>query len=123
MVAAPPPAPPAIVRAWSRDLDANRNVAAARLFAPHARVIQPGVDVRLAPKLAVAFQESLPCGGRIVRLLRQGNRVTAVFVLTERPKHRCDAPGVKAAAVFVVRNGRIVLWHQIPVPPDDRPTA
>jgi hypothetical protein len=123
MVAAPPPSPPAIVREWSRDLNANRNAAAAALFAPRARVIQPGVDVRLTPRLAVAFQESLPCGGRIVRLQQRGDRVTATFLLTERPKHRCDAPGVKAAAVFVVRAGKIVLWHQIPVPPDDKPTA
>jgi hypothetical protein len=125
MVAAPPPppSPPAIVRAWSRDLNADRNAAGAKLFAPHARVIQPGVDVRLTPKLAVAFEESLPCGGRIVELRRKGNRVTAIFLLTERPTHRCDAPGVKAAAMFVVRNGKIVLWHQIPVPADDKPTA
>jgi limonene-1,2-epoxide hydrolase len=123
MVAAPPPAPPAIVRAWSRDLNANRNAAAAKLFAPGARVIQPGIDVRLTPKLALAFQESLPCGGRIVELRRKGAQVTAIFVLTERPKHRCDAPGTKAAALFEVRNGKIVLWHQIPVPKDDKPTA
>lgn len=123
MVAAAPPPPPAIVRAWSRELNANHNAAAAKLFAPKARVIQPGVDVRLTPTLALAFQESLPCGGRILELRRKGTQVTAIFRLTERPGHRCDAPGGKAAAVFVVRDGKIVLWHQIPVPPDDRPTA
>jgi limonene-1,2-epoxide hydrolase len=123
MVAAPPPAPPAIVRAWSRDLNANRNAAAAKLFAPRARVVQPGVDVRLTPKLALAFQESLPCGGRILELRRKADQVTAIFLLTERPKHRCDAPGVKAAALFEIRAGKIVLWHQVPVPKDDRPTA
>src|SRR3954468_11529488 len=123
MVAAAPPSPPAIVRAWSRALNANQNASAAKLFAPKARVIQPGVDVRLTPKLALAFQESLPCGGRILELRRKGNQVTAIFRLTERPKHRCDAPGVKAAAVFVARAGRIVLGHQTPVPPDKKPTA
>ena len=116
MVAAPPPSPPAVVRAWSRDLNANDNEAAAALFARGARVSQPGVDVRLTPRLALAFNTSLPCGGRIVRLQRHGARVVATFVLTERPGHRCDGPGQKAAAVFVVRGGLIVRWQQIALP-------
>ena len=45
----------------------------------------------------------------------------ATFVLGQRPKHRCDAPGQKAAALFVIRNGKIVLWKQVPVP--QLPTA
>jgi limonene-1,2-epoxide hydrolase len=114
--------PAQVVRAWSRALNANHNVVAARLFAPNARIVQPGVDVRLDSRtLAVAFNESLPCAGKIVEMKVRGNRATAVFVLGERPKHRCDAPGVKAAAVFVVRDGKIVLWQQIPVP--EKPTA
>lgn len=121
MVAAPPPSPPAIVRAWSRDLNANDNQAAAALFARGARVIQPGVDVRLTAKLALAFNESLPCGGRITRIQRRGDHVTATFVLTERPGHRCDGPRQKAAALFVVRKGLIVRWQQVAVPPDAPP--
>ena len=122
MVAAtPPPSPPAVVRAWSRALNANDNAAAAALFAPRARVIQPGVDVLLSPRLALAFNQSLPCGGKIVRQTRKGDRVTVTFLLTERPRHRCDAPGVKAAAIFTVRRGKIVRWQQIAVP--ETPTA
>ena len=120
----PPPKPAAIVRAWSSYLNANDNESAAALFAPGARVIQPGVDVRLTPKLAVAFNESLPCGGAIARMTQKDNRVTAVFQLTERPRHRCDAPGAKAAAVFTIsKRGLIVRWQQIPVPRDKKPTA
>jgi hypothetical protein len=120
MVAAPPP-PPAIVRAWSRALNANDNEAAAALFARGARVVQPGVDVRLTPKLALAFNASLPCGGRIIRLRQHGERVVATFLLTERPGHRCDGPGQKAAALFVVRRGSIVRWQQVPVPATQPP--
>jgi hypothetical protein len=111
------------VRAWSRALNANDNEAAAALFAPRARVVQPGVDVRLTPQLAVAFNASLPCGGRITDLRVKGDRVTATFALTERPGHRCDAPRQKAAALFVVRRGLIVRWQQVPVPPPTRPPA
>jgi hypothetical protein len=124
VVAHQPPSPPAIVRAWSRALDANDNETAGKLFAPGARVIQPGVDVRVSPTLAVEFNASLPCGGKIVRLTRQGNRVTAVFLLVHRPKHTCDAPGQKAAAVFTIsKRGLIVRWQQIPVPAPKKPTA
>jgi hypothetical protein len=120
-----PPSPPAVVRAWSRALNANDNEAAAELFAPGARVIQPGVDVRVSPEVAVEFNASLPCGGRIVRMIRAGNRITAVFLLTERPKHTCDAPGQQAAAVFTIsKRGLIIRWEQVPVPAKTKkPTA
>jgi limonene-1,2-epoxide hydrolase len=114
MVAATPPSPPAIVRAWSKALNANDNKAAAALFAPGARLVQ-GVDVRLSPRLALAWNRSLPCGGTIVGLTRNGDRVRATFLLKERPKHTCDGPGEKAAAVFVVKKGKIVYWEQVPV--------
>jgi len=114
--------PAEVVRAWSRALNVNDNEHAARLFARNARVVQPGVDVRLnTHRLAVAFNNALPCAGRVVEISVKGNRATAVFVLGQRPKHRCDAPGVKAAALFVVRSGKIVLWQQVPVP--EKPAA
>jgi len=114
--------PAQVVRAWSHALNANDNEHAGRLFAPNARVVQPGVDVRLnSHALAVAFNNALPCAGLIVKLRVTGNRAIATFVLGQRPKHRCDAPGQKAAALFVIRGGKIVLWKQIPVP--EEPTA
>ena len=116
--------PAQVARAWSKALNANHNVAAAKLFAHNARVVQPGVDVRLSSRaLAVAFNDALPCAGRIVAIQVNGNRATATFVLGRRPKHRCDAPGAKAAAVFTVRNGKIVRWQQVAVPPSKGVTA
>jgi hypothetical protein len=118
--------PATLARAWSKDLNANRNAAAARLFAPNARVVQPGVDVRLTSRaLAIGFNDALPCAGRIVAIQVHGNRATATFVLGRRPKHHCSSPGVKAAALFVVRNGKIVLWQQVAVPDPNagKPTA
>lgn len=118
--------PAAVARAWSHDLNANRNAAAARLFAPNARVVQPGVDVRLTSRqLAIGFNDALPCAGRIVATTVHGDRVVATFVLGQRPKHHCSSPGVKAAALFVVRGGKITLWRQVAVPNPDagKPTA
>jgi limonene-1,2-epoxide hydrolase len=118
-------APKSVVRAWSNALNANDNVRAARLFAPGAHVIQPGIDVALQTRaLAVAFNNALPCAGKIVSITVKGNRATATFVLGQRPRHRCDAPGAKAAAVFTIVHGKIVRWQQIPVPPSAQgPTA
>jgi SnoaL-like protein len=118
MIVAPPPSPPAIVRAWSAALNRNDNASAALLFAPNARIIQGPLDVRLtSPQLALAFNSSLPCAGRITRITVKGDRATATFVLGKRPKHTCNATkGEKAAALFVVRDGKIVLWQEVPVP-------
>jgi limonene-1,2-epoxide hydrolase len=112
-----------VVRAWSAALNANHNAAAAKLFAPNAEIIQGTLDVRLtSPGLALAFNDSLPCAGRIVALKVTGLSARATFVLGQRPKHRCSGPGEKAAALIVVRAGKIVLWAQIPVP-SSKPTA
>ena len=109
--------PEAVARAWSKALNANDNAAAAKLFAHNAHVVQPGVDGFLSSRaIAIAFNASLPCGGRVVAVDVTGNRAVATFLLGERPKHHCDAPGVKAAALFVVRNGKITLWQQVAVP-------
>ena len=106
-----------VVRAWSRALNAGDNEAAAALFAPGARVVQGGLVTVLATHAdAVRWNRGLPCSGKIVDLERSGNDVTATFVLGDRPASACDGPGDRAAAVFRIRGGHIVLWHQVPAP-------
>ncbi len=110
--------PESVARSWSADLDRNDNEAAAWLFADGARVIQNGELVLDDHAAAVQWNASLPCGGRIVSVTPRGKTdVLVVFRLAGRPGHRCDGPGVDAAALFRVRDGRIVLWHQTTVPP------
>jgi limonene-1,2-epoxide hydrolase len=111
------PSPAQVVRAWSKALNGDDNVAAAALFAPNARIVQGPLDGRLRTRaLAVEWNAALPCSGKILSIDVVGSRATATFLLGERPRHHCDAPGTKAAAVFEIRNGKIVLWKQIPVP-------
>ena len=118
------PSPAAVVRAWSKALNANDNAAAGRLFAKNARVIQGPLDALLRTQaLAAVFNNSLPCAGRIVAMTVRGERVVATFVLGHRPKHTCDGPGQKAAALFVVHKGKIVLWEQIAAPAESGPSA
>ena len=110
--------PDAVVRAWSAALDRNDNETAGRLFADGAQVIQNNRMTRLPTHaVAVRWNALLPCGGTIVSLEPRGPQlVLAVFKLSERPGHACDAPGQEAAALFEVQKGRIVVWHQTDVP-------
>jgi hypothetical protein len=117
--------PAQVVRAWSAALNANRNEDAAKLFAPNADIIEGTTDVRLTThRLAVAFNASLPCAGRIVAINVVGKGVAvATFVLGHRPAHTCDGPGEKAAALFIVRGGKILTWERVAVPKPKDATA
>ena len=112
-----PAAPSAVVRAWSADLNRSDNAAAGSLFAKNAVVIQNGLKLVLSTHhLAVLWNEGLPCAGHIVKLTVTKDLVDAIFVLGGRKGISCDAPGIKARAVFKVRNGKITYWIQLPVP-------
>jgi hypothetical protein len=110
-----------VARDWSAALDKSDNEAAGSLFAAGAEVIQNGRLVLSTHRDAVQWSASLPCGGRITSVVRQGtNQVLVVFTLTDRPGHHCDGPGLEAAAIFRVKHGKIVSWEQT-VPPDEAP--
>jgi limonene-1,2-epoxide hydrolase len=108
-----PPSPESVVRAWSQELNQGDNQAAAKLFAPGAEVVQAGTTQRLETQAqAEAWNAALPCSGRIVSIRTHGDTTTATFVLGDRQQSKCDGPGQRATAIFRVRNGKIVLWHQ-----------
>jgi len=106
--------PEEVVSSWSRALNAGDNEAAADLFADGA-VVMVGQRTTLADhEDALAFNASLPCGGRIVEQSRRGDDVTATFTLTRRPDHMCDDTGETSMILFRVEDGKITLWHQLP---------
>jgi ketosteroid isomerase-like protein len=109
-----PPSSESVVRAWSQALNSGDNEAAADLFAPGAEVIQGMSFVLETKRQAIAFNAALPCSGEIVELVSDGDRVRATFRLGDRPASRCDAPGAEVEAAFRVRDGKIVLWQQLP---------
>ncbi|HEV8462973.1 MAG TPA: hypothetical protein VGQ38_19970 [Gaiellaceae bacterium] len=112
-----PAAPGEVARAWSAALNKNDNEAAGRLFADGAQIVQDGSERLQTHADAVRWNAGLPCGGTITLLEpRADGQVLAVFRLTDRPHHICDAPGGLAAVLFEVRKGQIVLWHQTDVP-------
>jgi limonene-1,2-epoxide hydrolase len=108
-----PPSAESVVRAWSQELNTGDNEGAAKLFAPGAKVVQAGTAIRLNTHAeALAWNTALPCSGRLVSIKTTGDLTRATFVLGDRPKKKCDGPGQRATAIFRVRNGKIVLWHQ-----------
>jgi limonene-1,2-epoxide hydrolase len=112
-----PPSAETVVRAWSKALNADDNVTAAKLFAPGAEVVQAGQVLMLESRAdAVAFNAGLPCSGHIVALTVHGDTATATFLLADRRASHCDGPGQHATALFRVRKGKIVLWHQTSAP-------
>jgi limonene-1,2-epoxide hydrolase len=113
--------PEAAARAWSAALNRADDEAAASLFAAKTEIVQNGEIVLQTHRDAVRWNAGLPCGGHILRIIRERkNQVLVVFRLIERPGHHCDAPGIEAAAVFRVEDGKIVLWRQT-FPPDEPP--
>jgi hypothetical protein len=111
-----------VVLAWSAAINRNDNDAAAALFAIDAVVAQSSVFKLVDRATAVIWNDGLPCAGTVVGLQMVQNAVVATFVLGERPKHQCDAPGHRAGAAFVIEHGKITLWQQVPVN-DTTPTT
>jgi hypothetical protein len=112
-----PPSPESVVRAWNESVNSGDNEAAAELFAPGAQVIRAGRSFTLQTEAqAIRFNASLPCSGEIVDLETAGETVTATFLLADRGTIECDGPGAEVTAAFRVRDGKIVLWHQLPSP-------
>jgi limonene-1,2-epoxide hydrolase len=107
------PSPESVVRAWSQELNTGDNAGAAKLFAPGAEVVQGQGELKLRTlQDAIAWNAALPCSGRIVSIHSDGDTATATFVLGNREEQKCDGPGQKATAIFRVKKGKIVLWHQ-----------
>ena len=119
-----PSDPAAVVESWSQAINASDDDTAAGLFAPAAVVIQDGRRTTLNGRPeALAFNSSLPCGAKIVKTSNKGNEVTATFTLTRRPGHMCDGTGESAVPVFRITDGKITLWHELPVEAADEQTA
>ena len=128
---APPPSSVAsaderVIRSWADDLRAGRVAAASDHFAVPSTAANGTPPIRLGARAeVVAFNSSLPCGARLVRTTRRGRYTVGVFELTERRGGDCGTgTGGRAATAFRIRDGEIVEWLRIPIPPrSGRPPA
>lgn len=106
--------PESVARAWSNAINTGNNDAAAKLFADDAQIVQPGHVIRLhSHSEAVAWNAALPCSGTILEVVDADETATVTFRLGNRPSGACDGTGATVRAIFRVRDGKIVLWHQL----------
>jgi len=105
-----------VIDAWVTALRRGDVDAAARYFAIPS-VAENGPLLLHIKSLddARRFNESLPCGARLVRAETQGQFTTATFRLTERPGPGICGPGAGNAAKtsFVIRDAKIVEWRRV----------
>lgn len=110
------PADVQVINGWVTALRHGDVAAAANYFAIPS-VAENGpilVHIRNADE-AVKFNESLPCGARLIRAESTGQFTTATFRLTERPgPGTCGAgTGGTAKTSFVIRDGKIAQWRRV----------
>jgi limonene-1,2-epoxide hydrolase len=106
----------AVIGAWVDALRSGDVEAAADYFAiPSVAENGPLLAQIASREDAVQFNESLPCGARLIRAESSGEFTTATFRLTERPgAGRCGpGAGETAETAFVIRDGRIVEWRRV----------
>ena len=107
-----------VIDAWVTALRRGNVDAAARYFAIPS-VAENGVLIHIRSlDDARLFNESLPCGARLIRAETAGDFTTATFRLTERPgPGLCgNGAGQTAKTSFVIRDGKIAEWRRVGLP-------
>ncbi len=119
-----------VIKGWSDALRRGDVTGAARFFALPSVLIN-GVDANGNAAVleirtlnqAIAANESLPCGAKLLSADRRGQYVNALFELTRRPGpggSGCGSgAGQTARTNFVIAGGKIVHWIRAPSDPGD----
>src|SRR3954454_6614778 len=105
-----------VIDGWVTALRHGKVDAASRYFAIPSTAQNGAILARIRSiDDARRFNESLPCGARLVRADSAGEFTTATFRLTERPGPGVCGPGVGGVAKtsFVIRDGKIVQWRRV----------
>jgi len=104
-----------VIEGWSDALRGGDVDAAAEYFAVPSVAVN-GLGLRIGSRDdARAFNQSLPCGARLIKAEGEGELTTATFRLTERPgPGECgDGVGRTAKTAFRIRDGEIVEWRRV----------
>jgi len=105
-----------VIRGWNKAVNAGEHERAADLFAIDAVVEQAGVEIRLRTRAdAVDFNDSLPCRAEVTEIEPEGDASVVDFDLREGADGGCPDGG-RAAVRFVIRDGKIREWRQLPPP-------
>jgi hypothetical protein len=110
------PADVEVIDGWVTSLRHGDVDAAADYFAIPSVAENGPILARIrSPEDARRFNESLPCGARLIRADSAGDFTTATFRLTERPGPGTCGSGTGGVAKtsFVIRDGKIVQWRRV----------
>ena len=114
-----------IIRGWSDALRHGDVDKAVSYWAVPSIAANGNQPVRLLTRRAVrAWNESLPCGAKLVSVKRDANYVLATFKLTNRrgvPQGCGVGVGNRARTAFLLRDGKIAQWIRAPGPDDPAP--
>ena len=105
-----------VINDWVTALRHGDVNAAAGYFAIPSVAENGPILVRIrSTEDAVRFNESLPCGARLIHAESTGGFTTATFRLTERPGPGACGPGTGGVAKtsFVIRDGKIAQWRRV----------
>jgi hypothetical protein len=110
------PADVHVIDAWVTALrQGNVNAAAGYFAIPSVAENGPVLLHIRSLDDARRFNQSLPCGARLIHADSAGRFTTATFRLTERPGPGICGPGTGGIAKtsFVIRGGKIVQWRRV----------
>ena len=109
-----------VIRGWSGALNAGKYERAASYFAPGA-VVEQQREFRLPDReAAIFFNRTLPCRADVTDVEDEGRTTLAAFRLREGRGGRCgpgNGAGESARVRFVIEDGRILEWRQLPEAP------
>jgi hypothetical protein len=105
----------AVITGWADTLGKGDVEGAADYFALPSTAENGPVVVNIEEREdAVAFNGTLPCGGRVIAARTNGDFTTVTFRLYERPGGDCGTgAGERATTSFQVEDGKIVDWRRV----------
>ena len=104
-----------VIRGWLLSLEREDYTQAAYYFAPNA-LIDQGDPFRLRTKAdALAFNSSLPCRAKLVKLTGGGHahHVLATFKLRRGPGGPCSG---FVRVRYTIKDGKFTAWRQLQEP-------
>jgi hypothetical protein len=105
-----------VIRGWNSAVNDGDYGAAADRFAEGA-VVEQGREVVLVNRAAaIAFNRSLPCRAEVTDIEDKGEFTLASFTLRTGRRGGCTEGG-EAQVRFVIRDGLIQEWRQVPDAP------
>lgn len=108
-----------VIRGWSTAVNDADYERAGSFFAAGAVVEQQPLELRLPDQAAAArFSSGLPCRADVTDVEDEGRSSLAVFRLREGRSGAC-AEGGRARVRFVIREGKIAEWRQLPETPGE----